>query len=513
MKTWLQGFGRLRAAALVVGALPLAALPVLGTVWLWQNSQILVWVGVAVLAAMIGLGLNQLAVRREQAALPESGTAPAEHWTPRANECWQRVENLAESVTPDDYPLSDGAALMRLARDVLNLAADHFHPGARQPLLEMTVPHTLAVIERAARELRGDIAEHIPFSHRLSLGDMARVGRWRDWYRRNEVWIRTGRALLAPQSAVVAELRRIVSNQTLQHGSRQVQTWLLREYVRKLGFHAIELYGGFARIDERVELDSATPASRRDAETTGDEASAEPLRWLVAGRSNAGKSSLINALFDDLVAAVDLLPDSTSDIQAFRLEKADNDRILIFDTPGTDTALEPALVKLLESTDMLLWVSAANRADRRDERQALDRLRGKLTAPDRIPPPVLVVMTHIDRLRPLREWDPPYRLQPPDRPKGEQIVAAAESLARDLAVPAEDIVPVCLRSGDIWNVDDALWTVLIARQDASRRVRLLRCLKARRREENWSLLARQLRQSGRLLGRTVRAALGRDAAP
>ena len=508
MKSWLQGFGWLRAAALVVAAVPLAGLPLLGMVWLWQNSQLLAWIAVAAIAGLVGLGLNQLAVRREQADLPETGTEPAAHWTPQASECWQRVEALAESVTPEDYPLSDGAALMRLAREVLNLAAAHFHPSAPQPLLEMTLPHTLAVIERAARELRGDISEHIPFSHRLSLGDMARVGRWRDWYRRHEVWIRTGRALLAPQSAAVAELRRMVSNQALQHGSRQVQTWLLAEYVRKLGFHAIELYGGFARIDDQIPLERATPDSERARKQAADSSAHEPLRWLIAGRSNAGKSSLVNALFDDLVAAVDLLPDSTSGIQPYRLEREGVEQMLIFDTPGTETADQPGLAKLLESTDLLLWVSAANRADRNAERRALDRIRSRLNAPDRIAIPVVVVMTHIDRLRPVREWDPPYRLDPPDRPKGTQIALAAASLASDLAVPINDVVPVCLRSGGTWNVDDALWTVLIARQDASRRVRLLRCLQARRSEENWTLLATQLRRSGRLLGQAARNMLG-----
>ena len=507
MKSWLQGFGWLRAAALVVAAVPLAGLPLLGMVWLWQNSQLLAWIAVAAIAGLVGLGLNQLAVRREQADLPETGTEPAAHWTPQASECWQRVEALAESVTPEDYPLSDGAALMRLAREVLNLAAAHFHPSAPQPLLEMTLPHTLAVIERAARELRGDISEHIPFSHRLSLGDMARVGRWRDWYRRHEVWIRTGRALLAPQSAAVAELRRMVSNQALQHGSRRVQTWLLSEYVRKLGFHAIELYGGFARIDDQTPLEHTTPDSDRASDQAADSTDDEPLRWLIAGRSNAGKSSLVNALFDDLVAAVDLVPDSTSGIQPYRLEREGAEQMLIFDTPGTETAEQPDLTKLLETTDLLLWVSAANRADRQNERLALDQLRSHLSAPDRIAVPVLVVMTHIDRLRPIREWDPPYRLDSPDRPKAKQIVAAAESLAQDLAVPIEDIVPVCLRGDRIWNVDDGLWTVLMARHDAARRVRLLRCLKARRREENWRLLATQLRTSGRLLGRAARSTL------
>lgn len=509
MRDWLARFGRLRTLALVLSLLPLALLPMLGVAWLWQNAQLLAWVAVSTVVAVLALGLNQLAVRREQAALPQTRTDAAEHWPASAEACWVQVEQLAQSVTPEDYPLSDGATLMRLARTVLNLAAGHFHPGVERPLLEMTLPHTLAVIERAARELRIETVETIPFSHQLSLGDLARARHWQQWYRRHERWIRAARALVAPQSAAASELRRLAGNRVFQHGSRSVQTWLLSEYVRKLGFHAIELYGGYARLETNIPLDRVTPESEQAGREADTAAATEPLRWVVAGRSGAGKSSLINALSGELIAAVDPISHPRAGSGIHRLEREGMEPVLIFEAAGFEQKPDSTLDQLLSSADLVLWVSAATRADRADERRALDAIRQHLDTTDRMAPPLLVVMTRIDALRPAREWQPPYRLDPPEGSKAEQIVAAAGQLSRDLDVPAESVIPVCLREACHNNVDDALWATLLDRLDSARRVRLLRCLKARRSEEQWALLWRQLKRSGRLLGTAARQQLSR----
>ncbi|MGY6554291.1 MAG: GTPase family protein [Wenzhouxiangella sp.] len=507
MREWIKRFGKLRSLALVLSLLPLAILPLLGVAWLWQNAQLLLWVGATLLLALIAMGLNLLAVRREQSALPQAQTQAAEHWPAQAEDCWQQVEALAARVTPEDYPLNDGASLMRLGREVLNLAAGHFHPGQAQPLLEMTLPHTLAVIERAARELRQDIVENVPFSHSLSLGDMARARRWQQWYKRHETWIRAARVLFAPQSAAASELRRLAGNQIFQHGSKNVQTWLLREYVRKLGYHAIELYGGYARLDVAVPVEKLTRESGKSVAEVDPGANSEPLRWVIAGRSNAGKSSLVNALCRDLVAGVDVLPERDAGAKVHRLQRDGLDQVLIFEAPGFDEQPDAALDKLLDSADLVLWVSAANRADRQAERRALDAIRHQLIQAESIAPPLIVVMSQIDRLRPVREWQPPYPLNPPQGTKAEQIALAAAQLGTDLDVAAASIVPVCLREGAIYNVDDALWASLLNQLDGARRTRLLRCLKARRSEEQWSLLWRQLRASGRLLGQAARSQL------
>ena len=150
----------------------------------------------------------------------------------------------------------------------------------------------------------------------------------------------------------------------------------------------------------------------------------------------------------------------------------------------------------------MLWVTAAQRPDRQDERATLDRLRAHWAArPDHHPPPLLVAVSHIDLLRPPREWEPPYDLVNPQGAKATNIRAAVEAAATDLAVPVVDAIPVCLAAGRVYNVADSLWAALLERQDQANRVRLLRCLDEHKRAEDWALLRRQLAGAGRFLAR------------
>jgi hypothetical protein len=237
----------------------------------------------------------------------------------------------------------------------------------------------------------------------------------------------------------------------------------------------------------------------------------EPLRIVTLGRANAGKSSLINALFGRLTAATDILPDTTAGLTPYRLERDGLDAALIFDTPGCDTELlgNKALQKAMLEADLLLWVCAAHRPDRGAERKILDAVRAwQAERLDRRPPPLLVAVSHIDQLRPPREWQPPYDLRDPQSAKAANIRAAVETVAGDLAVPVVDVIPVCLAEGRVYNVDDVLWAAILERQDEADRVRFLRCLEQRKRAENWSLLRRQLANAGRWLLELPGRALG-----
>ena len=71
-------------------------------------------------------------------------------------------------------------------------------------------------------------------------------------------------------------------------------------------------------------------------------------------------------------------------------------------------------------------------------------------------PPVIVALTFIDQLRPLAEWDPPYNVAQPDRPKARNIHDAMEAVAADLAVEPTQVVPVSLRPGHVYNVEEGL---------------------------------------------------------
>ncbi|MGL1833593.1 GTPase family protein [Rhodocyclaceae bacterium SMB388] len=505
MKSLLRQIDPLRLLALVLLVLPGVIVFGLGIYWLWRADKVVLWlIGFAVCGAL-GYVLQQWLVRRDRRLLADAITDPNPDWPPSADAAWQRVDALALACEPQDWPLDHGSRVLELGRRTLDTVARTYHPEVERPLLELTVPHALLIIERASRDLRSDVTDNIPFSHRLTIGDLFRIQRWKATAETAFDVYRAGRMVVNPLDALIGEAWRHLRDRSFGLAQGEIHRWLLRAFVRKVGYYAIDLYSGRLPLSEPSVSEAPTGRSRSDRDTAAAAATrdeSEPLRILVLGRANAGKSSLINALFGRLVSATDALPDTTSSIKPFALEREGLTRALVFDTPGCDTErFEPAKIDdAVRDADLILWVSAVNRPDRDVERRNLDRVRAVLAAhPHRRPPPILAAATHIDQLRPAAEWQPPYDLADPKRPKAVQMRAAVEALAADLDVPLDSIVPVCTAEARIYNVDDALWSAILSQQDAALHTRLLRCMEARRREENWQLVGRQLRATGRLL--------------
>ncbi|HCK82618.1 MAG TPA: 50S ribosome-binding GTPase [Candidatus Competibacter sp.] len=504
MKRLIGRFDRLRLASLLVWTLPVTALVPLGTLWLWQENAFLWWLLAMVVCSALGYGFQYALRRRERRLLAAASTAADPNWSPRAETAWAAVERFADTVTSKDYPLEDGDRLWLLGQQVLDTVARHYHPQAERPLLELTVPHMLLIIERASRDLRASLLRNIPLSHQLTIGDLLKVQRWVEVAERWLNVYRAGRLVINPAGALLSELWGHLRDRGYGMAWAELQHWLLREYVRKVGYYAVELYSGRLVLTEGGSNLEPTRASRSGLQEAEQAAAPpdEPLRILVAGRASAGKSSLINALFGRLIAATDVLPDTTAALTPYRLTREGLEAALVFDTPGSDTPLfeEKALQRAALAADLILWVCPANRPDRQSDRTLLDRLReGYARRADRRQPPLLVVLTHIDQLRPSREWRPPYDLRDPSTSKATNIRAAVETAAADLAVPVDAVIPVCLAEGRLYNVDDVLWAAILARQNEANRVRFLRCLKDRQQRENWALLRQQLSNAGRWL--------------
>jgi predicted GTPase len=158
------------------------------------------------------------------------------------------------------------------------------------------------------------------------------------------------------------------------------------------------------------------------------------------------------------------------------------------------------LIGSAQGCDIVLCVCSAATAAREADRRFLNQLRSEFQrTPDRHVPVVLVALTHIDRLRPLREWSPPYCLQPAEGDKARQIADAVQAVATDLVLPPGDVIPVCTLGERLYNVEGALVPAILAALPAARRVKYVRCLRQRRDEEYWRRLWQQSLAAGRVL--------------
>lgn len=504
MKTPLPAVDPLRLLVFILMLLPLLALLGFGMLWLWQSGNLLYWLMALAVCGGLGYGLQQWLVRQDRRLLADAATKPNPDWPPSADAVWQRVEALAETCDPEDWPLEDGTWILELGRKAMETVARCYHPDVEKPLLELTVPHTLLIIERASRDLRRDVAGKVPFSNRLTIGDLFRMQRWKARAEQIVNIYRAGSIIINPVNALLGEAWRHLRTRSFAQARDELHRWFLRAYVCKVGYYAIDLYSGRLPLAGEEPVTSPTPESKADLEQAGKtvKAVAEPLRILVLGRANSGKSSLINALFGTLTAAADVLPDTTQALKPFALSREGLTQALIFDSPGCDSSLfdQKRMLAAAENADLILWVSPANRPDRQTERDCLDIVRASQAArTDRRPPPLLIAASFIDRLRPVNEWRPPYDLTDPVNIKAANISAAMRVIAADLAVPVEQVIPVCLQEGKVYNVNDTLWAAILSHQDEALRVRLMRCLDAGKRAEDWVMLRRQMAGAGRFL--------------
>jgi predicted GTPase len=193
-------------------------------------------------------------------------------------------------------------------------------------------------------------------------------------------------------------------------------------------------------------------------------------------------------------------------VDPYVLEREGIPWAIILDTAGYENVegAEDAFAQLrpqIVECDLLLLVVSAVSAARAADRRLLEQARTFFQEhPDRAMPPLVVALGHVDQLRPLGEWDPPYDLARPSGPKAAQIVDAVGAVEQDLAVGADQpVVPVCLKPGQVYNVEEGLAPMILQLASEAERVKYLRCLRHFHEEEQWQRLWQQAVNSGRVL--------------
>lgn len=460
----------LRAVAYAVPGIALAGL---GTIWLFEHRE---WLPFGLVVAGVTGTLLVIARLLALSGRSRPTAPPVATWPDAGRKAWEDVDRLAARLESNPPAFGDAEAFRSLFMQVIETVGRHFHPESSQPALELTICQTLEISERSLRDLRTEVLEALPLVNGIKLSHVARAqqlskhvptaratGRIAIQANRLRRWI------LNPPVAAAYEIVNLLDMSPAKLAARQAARVGAGVFVRQVGTYAIQAFSGQASLD---------------ITTLHTVAQDSPLRVLLLGPLNAGKSSLLNAMFSRERSRRDILPCPGVKGEHI-LDRDDAPRAIVLDSNGFggagDESARSRLFAAIETVDLIVAVTSARQAARKLECETLEEARGRFAASTRRAcPPIIVAATHIDELRPAREWAPPYDFVAGDSPKEQSVRTAIDAISRDFQIPIDRVIPICLVEAAEYNVDEALMPAIAAVLPEADRAKFLRLVETNR---------------------------------